>query len=154
MESIEISGLAPQYRVYQGAGTYVRVEARTKDTAKGVYLLTAVPCDQSGSPLGTLSISHKIIHQQDQVDLPEFAASREAGGKGNLLRENGHVFEHSGAEWVDRGPLPAGASDAVAEILCMWDREARVLAAKTRRNWARLSEAMNIEALLGNAQES
>lgn len=150
MNIVDTPGLDPAYRLYDVDGVHVRVHVRLKDERLNAFELTAQVTDQTGVPIGPLLEPHNLTRALDQVDMPEFSTSRSNNvARGTLCRDAGRIYEFSGDAWLDRGQLPEGASDAAAEAIVTWDKEARTLAMRAARAWKRQSNHSEIMTLLG-----
>ncbi|WP_286828736.1 MULTISPECIES: hypothetical protein [Kordiimonas] len=160
MNIIEIAGLDPAYRVYQAAsGTLVRVKVAESPTDKAHnqyrFFLTAQVCDAGGQALQDPLASSSVVIELADLTAPTFsdASSIPAtpGSAGELIRHDGQLYQYSDDEetWIHRGPIDPAASEAVAEVLAIWDQVARQEVEKAIRAAHRQAAGVEIRALIG-----
>jgi|GEM_PF-5353752 len=160
MNVIEIAGLDPAYRVYQAAtGIFVRVKVAESPTDKAQnqyrFSLAAQVCDATGQALQDPLASCSVVIEMAELTAPIFsdgvAVPESPGIAGELVRHDGQLYQYSDedAAWIHRGPIDPAASEAVAEVLAIWDQIAREEAEKAVGAAARQAAGSEIRSLIG-----
>jgi len=145
------SDLPNNCRLYKApSGDYVRVTVTVESANKGSYSIVAAVTDSAGVDLGPETDPFILTHCIEDTDTPPLGLGRTNGAKkGNLAIDGGILFESDGAEWIERGPIPDGASVAAAEIINEWDKAGQRVAERAVRAWSRQSAKTEVNALIG-----
>lgn len=150
MNVVTAAGLDPAYRLYQlDDGDHVRVKVSVLDADKGAYNLVAQMADAQGVATGPDTSPLSLTLSLEETDVSVVAATKGQAQKGKMAKQGGRLHESDGTDWIDRGPIPDGASDAVIETLCQFDRAARRMAIRAARAWARQSAQPDVNTLIG-----
>lgn len=159
MDVILDTNLGPAYRLYalpSGMFVRVRLEKKQRITASDAhraFVLHFEEADAGGEATGCKLPPYAVTVDLLSNALPTFAeydALPAHAEDGALASVSGLLFECLDGRWQERGPIPAGASAGLAEMLCHFDRTVRGYLPKAEQAFLRMKSDADFDALIGH----